>query len=137
MTSHYTLRVQKSEIIIRNAERVMTAGLEVFDERFATVAEFSLMCSAIFNDVQTAKGSGNTALEEIRRIEAGEVDKIESDGNAWVAHITKDRVWFESLYNQGEGGEVSFAQYKLAVQTYVRFLEDPQHRMIEVPFPLE
>lgn len=74
-------------------------------------------------------------MEEIRRIESGEADRIEADGNAWVAYITRDKVWFEGLYGQGEGGEVSFAQYKLAVQTYVRFLADPQHQPIEVDFP--
>lgn len=48
---------------------------------------------------------------------------------------TRDKVWFEGLYSQGEGGEVSFAQYKLAVQTYVRFLADPEGKTIEVAFP--
>ncbi len=52
-----------------------------------------------------------------------------------MAHITRDKVWFEGLHSQGEGGEVSFAQYKLAVQTCVRFLADPERRPIEVPFP--
>jgi hypothetical protein len=52
-----------------------------------------------------------------------------------VAHITRDKVWFEGLYGQGKGGEVSFAQYKLAVQTYVRFLADPEGKAIEVAFP--
>lgn len=101
------------------------------------VPRFRLMCSAIMSDIQSAEGSGATALKEIRRIEAGEVGLIESDGNAWVAHITPDKVWFEGLYNQGEGGEVSFAQYKLAVETYVRFLADPERKPIEVPFPAE
>ncbi|MDP1683809.1 hypothetical protein [Hydrogenophaga sp.] len=50
-------------------------------------------------------------------------------------NITRDKVWFEGLYSQGEGGEVSFAQYKLAVQTYVRFLADPEGQPIEVEFP--
>ncbi len=68
-------------------------------------------------------------------IEEGEKTLIESDGNAWVTHITKDKVWFEGLYNQGEGGPVSFSQYKLAVETYVRFLSDPQGKTIEIPFP--
>lgn len=99
------------------------------------VPEFRLMCSAIMSDIQTAEGSGATALKEIRRIESGEVSYIESDGNAWVAHITPEIVWFEGLYSQGEGGEVSFAQYKLAVQTYVRFLADPEQKPIEVDFP--
>ena len=98
--------------------------------------DFQMMCDAIMSDIQTAKGSGATALEEIRRVESGEVDLIEADGNAWVAHITRDKVWFEGLYSQGEGGAVSFAQYKLAVQTYVRFLADPERKPIEVPWPL-
>ena len=93
------------------------------------------MCAAIFNDIQSAQGSGATALEEIGRIESGEEELIKADGNAWVAHITRDKVWFRGLYSQGEGGEVTFEQYKLAVQTYVRFLSDPQRKPIEVKFP--
>ncbi len=78
---------------------------------------------------------GAIALADIRRIETGDVEKIEADGNAWVAHITLDKVWFEGLYSQGLGGDVSFAQYKLAIQTYVRFLADPERKPIEVSFP--
>jgi len=95
-----------------------------------------MMCDAIMSDIQTSDGSGADFLEGIRRVESGEVDLIEADGNAWVAHITRDKVWFEGLYSQGEGGAVSFAQYKLAVETYVRFLADPERRPIEVPWPL-
>jgi hypothetical protein len=97
--------------------------------------EFQFMCDAIHSDIQSAEGSGGSFLEGIRQIEAGEVEKIEADGNAWIAYITRDKVWFEGLYGQGKGGEVSFAQYKLAVQTYVRFLSDPELKPIEVPFP--
>ena len=107
------------------------------DARDQDAPEFQLMCFAINSDIQSAEGSGSDFLEAIRRIEAGEVERIEADGNAWVAHITRDKVWFEGLYNQGEGGEVSFAQYKLAVQTYVRFLADPERKPIEVEFPPE
>jgi hypothetical protein len=101
------------------------------------IGKFHFMCDAIQSDVQSAEGSGANFLEGIRRIEAGEIEKIEADGNAWVAHITRDKVWFEGLYEQGEGGEVSLAQYKLAVQTYVRFLADPELRPIEVAFPVD
>ena len=96
---------------------------------------YQIMCEAIMTDIQTAQGSGADAIECIRRVEAGETAKIEADGNAWVTHITADKVWFEGLYEQGEGGEVTPAQYKLAVQTYVRFLGDPEGRPIEVEFP--
>jgi len=109
----------------------------VVDESGVAREEFKLMCAAIDGDIQSAQGSGASALSEIRCIETGEASLIEADGNAWVAHITPDRVWFEGLYSQGEGGEVSFAQYKLAVETYVRFLADPEHKTIEVPFPAE
>ena len=109
--------------------------LHVVNESGVVLDQFELMCAAIYEDIQSAEGSGATALEEIRSIESGETDQIEADGNAWVAHITRDKVWFEGLYSQGEGGEVSFAQYKLAVQTYVRFLADPEGKTIEVAFP--
>lgn len=115
----------------------LSRRIDVMDAAGAVVQHFELMCAAIDGDIQTAAGSGADFLEGIRRIESGEADLIEADGNAWVAHITCDKVWFEGLYNQGEGGEVSFAQYKLAVQTYVRFLADPEGRPIEVEFPVD
>lgn len=93
------------------------------------------MCSAITSDIQSAEGSGACVLDWVRKVESGEIDFADVDGNAWVMNISRDKVWFEGLYNQGEGGEVSFAQYKLAVQTYVRFLADPEHNPIEVEFP--
>jgi hypothetical protein len=131
------LKVQRSTITECAGQRVLTPRIQVVDKCGVARDEFKLMCAAIDGDIQSAKGSGATALTEIRRIEAGEADLIESDGNAWVAHITPDKVWFEGLYSQGEGGEVSFAQYKLAVETYVRFLADPERKPIEVPFPAE
>jgi hypothetical protein len=114
-------------------------GREIFvnDSLGASAVQFELMRWAIYEDIQHPQGSGAQALEEIRKIESGEAQKIEADGNAWVAHITKERVWFEGLYGQGEGGEVSLAQYKLAVQTYVQFLSDPEQKCIEVAFPAE
>ena len=99
------------------------------------VPEYRLMCDAIMSDIQHPEGSGATALEEIRRVESGEEDLVKADGNAWVAYITRDKVWFRGLYDQGEGGEVTFEQYKLAVQTYVRFLSDSQSKPIEVKLP--
>ena len=93
------------------------------------------MCIAIEDDIQTAEGSGACVLEWIRKVESGEIDIADVDGNAWVMNITRDKVWFKGLYSQGEGGEVTFAQYKLAVETYVRFLADPERKPIEVDFP--
>jgi hypothetical protein len=129
------------KFILRCMPRISIQGgsvdinLHVLTMRSRVVEHYELMCAALTEDIQSAEGSGAQALAEIRRIEAGEVDKIEADGNAWVAHITHDKVWFEGLYSQGEGGEVSLAQYKLAVETYVRFLSDRDQKPIEVPFP--
>lgn len=110
--------------------------LHVFDGADRVDQACELMCEAIYSDIQTAQGSGACVLEWIRRVEAGELDVADVDGNAWVMYITRDKVWFEGLYSQGEGGAVSFAQYKLAVETYVRFLADPERKPIEVPWPL-
>lgn len=95
------------------------------------------MCEAISGDVQTAEGSGACLLEWIRRVQSGELDMADVDGNAWVMYITRDKVWFEGLYDQGEGGAVTFDQFKLAVETYIRFLADPEGKTIEVPFPAD
>lgn len=109
--------------------------LHVYDGLGNLLPAFELMCGAIYSDIQSAKGSGACVLEWIRKVESGEIDFAYVDGNAWVMNISSDKVWFEGLYNQGEGGDVSLAQYKLAVQTYVRFLADPEHKSIEVEFP--
>ncbi len=119
--------------------------LEVFDplsKQPTSLAERCLpkyrwMCEAIVSDIQTAEGSGQDFLEGLRCIEQGTIEHIHADGNAWVAHITREKVWFEGLYDQGEGGSVTFAQFKLAVETYVRFLADPEGKTIEVPFPAD
>jgi hypothetical protein len=113
----------------------LSRQMHVVDKSAKRVPTFELMCQAIDADIESAEGSGTIALEDIDRIESGKLDSVEADGNAWVAHISLQRVWFEGLYGQGEGGEVSFAQYKLAVQTYVRFLADPDRKTIEIDFP--
>lgn len=71
----------------------------------------------------------------VRKVEMGELNLADVDGNAWVINITREKVWFEGLYGQGEGGEVSLLQFKLAVQTYLQFLNDPEHKTVEVEFP--
>lgn len=119
--------------------------LEVFDTRREQpknlakrcLEQYRWMCEAIVSDIQTAEGSGQDFLEGLRRIEQGEAEHIQADGNAWIAHITQKKVWFEGLHDQGKGGAVTFDQFKLAVETYVRFLADPEGKTIEVPFPAD
>jgi hypothetical protein len=131
------LQICKTEKVLINGQQYLNRTMGVSDKDGNILERFDLMCAAIQDDIQHPEGSGAQALEEIRKIESGITDRIEADGNAWVTFITPQKVWFEGLYSQGEGGEVSLAQYKLAVQTYVQFLFDPERKPIEVPFPAD
>jgi hypothetical protein len=110
-------------------------NLHVLTAKAVPVERFEMMCEAIDNDISPFPEAGDDHLEAIRKVEVGETDYAQVDGNAWVAHITRDKVWFEDICSLEEGGEVSFAQYKLAVQTYSRFARDPERKRIEVVFP--
>jgi hypothetical protein len=109
--------------------------LHVLTAKAVPVERFELMCAAIDNDIGHFKENGLIYLECIRKIEARELEHLEADGDAWVVYITRDKVWFEGFYSQGEGGEVTLAQYKLALQTYVHYLSDPELKPVEAIFP--
>jgi hypothetical protein len=115
--------------------RGLSRMIDVVDDLGKDLDHYLFMCWSIDNDIQTVQGSGADALECIRRIEVCELPKIELGGNGWITHIAHGKVWFEGVYSQGEGGEVSLAQYKFAVQTYLQFLSDPESKPIEVAFP--
>ena len=100
-----------------------------------SVAGYDAMCSALMSDIQSAEGSGATILAGIRDIESGKTQYIEADGNAHIAFITSHEVWFQNLYIDIDESPVSFRQYKLAVETWVNFLADPERKPIVVPFP--
>jgi hypothetical protein len=127
--------------VLRCIRRVSFRGgscdfnLHVLTNKAVPVERFEMMCENIDNDIGPFVDNGEICLELIRKVEAGESDYIAADGNAWVAHITRDRVWFEDIKSLESGGEVSLAQYKLAVQTYVSFLTDPERKPVEVIFP--
>jgi hypothetical protein len=114
--------------------------LEVVDVKadvadVGSVSHYGLVCDSLMSDMQSAEGSGRSMLRGIAEIESGVSTYIEADGNAWIAFITPHEVWFEGLYDQGSGGAVSFRQYKLAVETWIQFLSDPERKPIVVPFP--
>jgi hypothetical protein len=113
---------------------VSTTG-QVGEPWVGSVEPFPFLCHALMADVQSADGSGGDVLGAVRAIELGQETYIEADGNAWIAFITPHEVWFEGLYDQGSGGAVSFRQYKLAVETWIQFLSDPERKPIVVPFP--
>ena len=96
---------------------------------------FGSMCIALRGDIQSADGSGADFIGAIRDIEAGTESYIKADGNAHIAFITPREVWFENLYVDIDESPVSFRQYKLAVETWVKFLADPERKPIVVPFP--
>ncbi len=80
------------------------------------------------------KAQGASALEAIRAIEEGTESYIEADGNAHIAFITPHEVWFQNLYIDIDESPVSFRQYKLAVETWVKCLADPERKPIVEPF---
>lgn len=110
---------------------------EIAEPRWtACLPQFRMMCDAIMSDIQNPAGSGKQTLAAILRVEQRQSELEELGGNAWYTHITRDKVWFEGQYSQGEGGEVTLEQFKLAVQTYLQFLEDADHKPIEINFPV-
>ncbi len=115
--------------------RGLSRHIYVVDENGENVSSLDLMCSCLDSDVQNPEGSGACFLDWVGRVERGELESVGIDGNAWMAHVDRDKVWFEGLFNQGEGGEVTLNQFKFALNTYLRFLSDPAHKPIEVDFP--
>lgn len=107
--------------------------LNIVDYSGTPESKFDLMVNAILDDV--TPGAVKSFLECIRRVEMQEELAVEADGNAWITHITPEKVWFEGLYSQGSGGAVTLVQYKFAIENYARFLADPDRRSLEVPFP--
>ncbi|WP_143684665.1 hypothetical protein [Variovorax sp. KK3] len=98
------------------------------------VPRFQMMCEEIRSDIQTVEGSGASTLKALHLVESGLSAAEKLGGNAWYTFISLDEVRFEGLYDQGDGGEVTFSQYKLAVETYIRFLTDPDRNPVEVVF---
>lgn len=113
----------------------LSRQIDVVDDNGNPVSAYDLMCASIDSDIQNSKGSGAATVHAIERVASLCSMVEELGGNAWYTHITHERVWFEGQYNQGEGGEVTLAQYKLAVETYIKFLADPACKPIEVAFP--
>jgi len=96
---------------------------------------YEFMCAAIDDAIHDRYLTA--VLEDIRKIESGTNSEIEEETEGWIFWITPLGVRFEGKFDQGTGGQVTLAQFKLAVQTYVRFLQDPERKPVEVPFPEE
>lgn len=132
---HFILRVQRSVVVEIEGQKTYTRAIAVLDADEKFVDRFHMMCAAIENDIQNPSGSGAETLAAILRVEQRQSELEELGGNAWYTYIARDKVWFEGQYSQGEGGEVTLTQFKLAVQTYLQFLKDPEHNATEIDFP--
>jgi hypothetical protein len=96
---------------------------------------FDYMCETIYAcGVHTLK----RMLSDIEAIQNGDQEMGGGGSDAWGVDFDKNGAVFEFDYApEGEeiGGEVSLAQFKLAVQTYLQFLEDPERKPITIAFP--
>jgi hypothetical protein len=101
--------------------------------RKAIVPQYAFMCDAVDEAINVRVLQA--WLESIEEIEAHLADEIEESTEGWRLFITRDGVRFEGQYEQGYGGHVSLAQFKLAVQTCIQFRKDPERKPVEVPFP--
>ena len=100
------------------------------------VPPYRTMCSAINDFIHDR--FAEEILKDIEEIERG-VKKVWEEGTeAYIFWITREGVAFEFQYGEHgpeKGGDVTLAQFKLAVQIYLQFLQDPERRPIEVSFP--
>lgn len=101
----------------------------------AVALPYAMMCGAIgeFIDVEY----GESVLGKVFAAETAS-EEIEAEGHAYNCWLNKEGVTFEFQFGENgpeKGGEVTLAQFKLAVQTYLQFLRDPERKPIEVPFP--
>lgn len=108
---------------------------EIGAMRNAMLPRYDFMCAAI-DDALDAEVL-QAWLTAVEKIESGAQKEIEKSTEGWEFTLSREGVRFEGLYDQGTGGQVTLAQFKLAVQTYVRFLQDPERKPVEVPFPEE
>jgi hypothetical protein len=107
----------------------------VCDDMGQPVLSFDYMCSTIYTcGCQMLQ----TMLSDMEAIQNGDQEMGGGGSDAWGVDFDKNGAVFEFDYApEGEeiGGEVSLAQFKLAVQTYLQFLEDPERKPITIVFP--
>ena len=102
----------------------------------AIAAPYAMMCGSIDDFIHDR--FAEEILKDIEEIETGKAKIWEEGTEAYMFWLTREGVTFEFQYGENgpeKGGEVTLAQFKLAVQTYLQFLRDPERKPIEVPFP--
>jgi len=108
--------------------------LHVLTLKAEVISQYEFMCAAV-DEAGIYTAFLNEIMGDIERIEKGHANCVKESTEGWEFEIKPDGVQFDGLYDQGTGGEVSLAQFKLAVRTYLRFLQDPERKPIEVVFP--
>lgn len=136
-------------LVLRCIKKIVTElgtsvdyDLHVLTPKAVPVSDYEIMCGAISSFPLHILKSG---LEKISQIECYEIQQssIGIDATAAIFDASKAKFWFEFGFSENyvddgsgeEGGEVTLAQFKLAIQTYLQFLRDPERKPIEVPFP--
>lgn len=137
MGNFLTLRIRPKRIEIIDGKEHRDSIFDVLDASGNSVEQFFLMCVTLEEVVYQAQ-TCEALLADIAQVERGEIKKAGTGLNARALEFTKDGAvfWFEFGPDGEEtGGNVSLAQLKLAVETYARFLTDPERKPIEVEFP--
>jgi hypothetical protein len=115
--------------------RGLSREIHIVDGNGNQRQEYEFLCASIDSDIESADGSGATAIKLIKEVETSLSAEIHREGNEWITHISQNKVWFEDKFSDDKGGDVSLEQYKFAIETFVRYLTDPTRTAIEVDFP--
>ncbi len=102
----------------------------------AIAPQYRMMCATIDNFIHDRYAEA--ILKDIEEIEKGDKETWEEETETYMFWMTREGVAFEFRYGANgpeKGGEVTLAQFKLAVRVYLQFLRDPERKPIEVPFP--
>ncbi|RYD98700.1 MAG: hypothetical protein EOP50_04745 [Sphingobacteriales bacterium] len=88
------------------------------------------LLSALGTDfIENRFGDVDETLQRVSRIERGELDQYEWEGQGFTHHITRSRVRFEhSVFGECPEWPIwccTLAQYKAALEGYRRFLDMP------------
>ncbi len=114
--------------------------LDVSEEKSAEFSKY--LFSALHTDFpECAPAFSDNVLEQVERIERGEIDAYEYEGQGFTQHITRDRVRFEhTIFGECPEWPIwycTLAQYKTALKGYRQFLDMPKsiesELIIELP----
>jgi hypothetical protein len=125
--------------ILRCAPRVQFEGvsvdlnLHILTMRAEIIPKYEFMCGAIDDAIDST--FLEDILKEIVRIENGSSTTIQKETEMWRFCLQPSGVYFDGKFDQGTGGDVTLAQFKVAVGTYLQFLNDPDRKLIDVVFP--